>query len=52
MATFVWEIKNFGVHFLENLGIDLDQIQFDATTCWFVAHAEFVLHNMQGRELS
>ena len=36
-----WEIKNLGVHFLANLPIDLDEIQYVATTCCFVeAHAK------------
>ena len=42
-VTIVWEIKNFGVHFLRNFVVDLDKLQYDATTCWFVeAHARFV----------
>ena len=37
--------KNFGVHFLANLNIDLDKIQYVATTCWFVeADAKFLFH--------
>ena len=33
--------KNFGVHFLSNFWVDLDEIQYVATTHWFVeAHAE------------
>ena len=35
-VTVVWEIKNYSVHFLANLGIDFDEIQYVATTCWFV----------------
>ena len=35
------KIRNLGVHFLVNQGIDLDKIQYVATTCWFVeAHAK------------
>ena len=30
------EIKDFGVHFLANLGINFDKIQSVATACWFV----------------
>ena len=34
----------FGVHFLANASIDLDKIDYVATTCWFVeAHAKFIL---------
>ena len=37
--------KNFSVHFLTNLSVDLDEIQYVATTCWFVeAHATVILH--------
>ena len=28
--------NNLGVHFFANLSIDLDEIQYVATTCWFV----------------
>ena len=28
----VWEIKNFSVHFLLNLGINFDEIQYVATS--------------------
>ena len=35
--------KTLGVHFLANLSIDLDEIQYVATTCWFVkAHAKVI----------
>ena len=44
-VTVVREIKNFGIHFLTNLGLDLDESQCVATTCWFVeGHATFILH--------
>ena len=37
--------KNFGVYFLANLSIDLDEIRYVATTRWFVeAHAKFIVH--------
>ena len=29
----VWEIQNFNVHFLRNFAVDLDDIQYVATTC-------------------
>ena len=41
----VWKIKKFGVLFLSDLSIDLDEIQYVATACWFVeAGAKFILH--------
>ena len=41
----LWETKNFGVHFLTNFMVGLDENQFVATTCCFVeAHAKFILH--------
>ena len=42
----IWlEISNFFVLFHINFGVDLDEIQYVATTCWFVeVHAEFILH--------
>ena len=37
--------ENFGVHFLANLGIDVDEFQFVGTTCWFVeAHPKVTLY--------
>ena len=34
--------QNYGSHCLANLGINLDEIQFVATTYWFVkAHSGF-----------
>ena len=34
-----------GVHFLANFAVDLDEIQYVATTCWFFeTHANFILH--------
>ena len=51
MVTAVWEINNFGVQFLTNLDINLDEIQYVATACWFVeAHAKFILHKYYSRE--
>ena len=42
---FIQETKCFGIHFLANISIDLDGIQYIATTCWFVeAYARFILH--------
>ena len=42
-VAVVWKIKNFCIHFLENLSIALHAIQSAATTCWFVeAHAKFI----------
>ena len=35
-VTVVRELKNFGVQFLFNLCIDLNEIQYVATTCSFV----------------
>ena len=35
-VTVVWDIKNIYFHFLANLRIDLDEIQYVATTCSFV----------------
>ena len=35
-VTVVWEIRNFGIHFLTNLSIDFNEIQYVATTFWFV----------------
>ena len=44
--TVVWEINNFVFHFRTNLGIDSDEIQYGAATCWFVeTHAKFILCN-------
>ena len=38
-------MKNFDVHFLTNVSINLNIIQYIATTFWFVeAHAKFFLH--------
>ena len=35
-----------------NLSVDLDVIQYVATTCWFVeAHAKFILLNCYSREI-
>ena len=35
--------KTCGVQFLANLSIDLDEIQYVATICWFAeAHAKFI----------
>ena len=31
--TFIQEIKSFGIHFLADLSIDLDEIQYVATSC-------------------
>ena len=43
--------QNFGVHFLTNLSISLDEIQYVATACWFVgAHAKFIFHKLYSRE--
>ena len=34
--------ENFGVHFLANLMIDVDEIKWIVTSCWFVeTHADF-----------
>ena len=33
--------KNFGVHFLANLSIDLDEIQYVTTTCSFLEENPF-----------
>ena len=49
-VTVVWEKKNSGLHFLflflflvANISIDLDEIRYVATTCWFVeALARFI----------
>ena len=42
-VTVVRKINNFGVHFLANLNINLDEIQYVATTWWFVeALARFI----------
>ena len=30
------DVKNFGVHFLENFTINLKEILYVATACWFV----------------
>ena len=50
-VTIVWEMNNFGVHFLSKVIIDSDEIQYVATTCWFVeAHAKFILHMYYSRE--
>ena len=44
------EIKNF-VHFLRNFAFNLVEIQYVATTSWFVrAHAKFILHKEYLRE--
>ena len=43
--TFIqgYSCINFGIHFLANLNIHVDEIQYVATTCWFVeAHAKFI----------
>ena len=37
--------QKFSVHFLKTFAIYFDDIQCDATNCWFVeAHAKFILH--------
>ena len=44
-VTVVWEMKNFSVHFLRNIAIDLDEIECVTTTCWSVkAHSKFILY--------
>ena len=51
MVTVVWQIKNSGVHFIANRSIDLDKIQTDAKTCWFVeANAKSILHEYYSRK--
>ena len=35
-VTIAWEIKNFSVHLLGNFAVNLDEIQYVATTCWFI----------------
>ena len=38
-------MENFSVHFVRNFVVDVDEIQYVATTCWFVeAHAKFILY--------
>ena len=50
-VTVSWEIQDLGVHFVANLGIDLDEIQYVATACWFVeAHAKFILNKYYSPE--
>ena len=37
--------------FLKKFILDLDEIQYVATTCWFIeAHAKFILHKRFSRE--
>ena len=44
-SRFLGEITHFDVHFLANFSISLGEIQYDATTCWFVqAHAILIFH--------
>ena len=40
-VTVVWEMKNLSVHFLRNFPVDLDEIQYFATT-FFKTHAKFI----------
>ena len=50
-VTVVWEIRNFGVRFIANLGTDLAEIQYVATPFGFIeAHAKFILHKSYRRE--
>ena len=50
--TVIWKIKNFGVHFLANLSIDLDEIQCVIITCWFVGvHATYILRMFYSRDM-
>ena len=43
--TVVRDNKNFGVHFLRNFAVDLEEIQNTATSCCFVeAHAKCILY--------
>ena len=45
LCILIPKIKNFGVHFLANFSVDLDEIRYVATTCQFVeAPAKFSLH--------
>ena len=35
--------QNFDVHFLRNFAVNVDEIQYVSSTCWFVeARAEFI----------
>ena len=35
-VTVAWAIKNFGVYFVTNVGIDFHEIQYATVTCWLV----------------
>ena len=44
-TLFIWSGWNLMRCFSRNIAVDLDEIQYVATTCWFVeAHAKFILH--------
>ena len=50
-VTGAWEIKNFGIHFLTNSSINLDEHQYFATTCWFVeGNAKCILRKQYSKE--
>ena len=50
-VTVVWESKTLCAHLLTNVSADLDEIQYGATTCWFVeAPVQFLLHNQYSKE--
>ena len=39
----LYEKSNFGVHFLQDITVDLDEIRYVSTICWLVkANAEFI----------
>ena len=45
--------KKIGVHFPRNFAVNLDEIQYVATTCWFIeAHAKFILHKYYSRGIT
>ena len=49
-VTVVWE-NNFCVHFIRNFSVDLDEIQYLATTGWLAeARAKIILHKYYARE--
>ena len=53
MATVEWEMKNFGVHFLTNFAVDLDEIRLFPQPAGLLKLTLnlFWISTIQGREL-
>ena len=53
-VTIVWETKNFGVHFLRNFAVDLDEISvccYNLLVYWSSCKIDFAQSTIQGTEL-